>query len=101
MVRRSVLRFFHKSQLPHHRAHCTALLTTRARLTTQALFPLLLLYTGIVHYVDETTSMVEAQRTGSGVQFLVLCYVGLGVAFGGLMYRPDQISDFFRFLSCV
>ena len=59
----------------------------------------LLLYASIASVADETRTMHANSLMGSAVQFWVLAYTGLGVAFGGLMYRVDQISSFFKVLS--
>ena len=63
------------------------------------LFLVLLLYVAIAIIADDMQSMQTNSRNGSAVQFWVLAYTGIGVAFGGLMYRVDEISPFFKVLS--
>ena len=77
----------------------TMLLRVWALALTGTLFIILVLFAVVVRSVSELDTLDKSCRDAAAVQFLVIVYTGVGVAFGGLMYRPEQIHAFFKALS--
>jgi ABC-type multidrug transport system ATPase subunit len=63
------------------------------------LFIVLVLVGVVYHGVSELDPLDKSVREASDLHFATICYTGLGVAFGGLMYRVDKIDPLFKMLS--